>query len=72
MKLPDDLIKKIICSLEDEETDIFLMTLYCMSSDEMDFFNGEDRGQVKRIFKKLAEDTRRHAELLKSMISVMG
>ena len=70
MKLPDDFIKKMAYSLEEEEVDIFTMTLYCMSSDDMNFFNEKDREQVKRIFKILMDDTKHHAELIKLIVEM--
>ncbi len=70
MKLPDDFIKKIAHSLEEEEVDIFTMTLYCMSSDDMNYFNEKDKEQVKRIFKVLMDDTKHHAELLKLIVEM--
>ena len=70
--LPHDFFKKIAHSLEEEEVDIFTMTLYCMSSDDMNYFNEKDRERVKGIFKILMDDTKRHAELLKSIVEVGG
>jgi hypothetical protein len=70
MKLPDDFIKKIAKSLQEEEEDIYVMTLYGMSSDDLNYFNEKDREQVKRIFKILMEDTKHHAELLKLIVEM--
>lgn len=72
MGLSDDFIKKIAHSLEEEETDIFTMTLYCMSSDDMNYFGEKDRERVKHIFKILMDDTRRHSDLLKSIVETNG
>ncbi len=70
MKLPNHFIKKIAHSLEEEEVDIYTMMLYCMSSDDMNYFDEDDRERVKRIFKILMDDTRRHSELLKLIIEI--
>lgn len=70
MKLPDDFIKKIAHSLEEEEVDIFTMTLYCMSSDDMNYFDEKGKEQVKGIFKVLMDDTKHHAELLKLIVEM--
>lgn len=70
MKLPDDFIRKIAKSLQEEEEDIYVMMLYGMSSDDLNYFNEKDREQVKRIFKILMEDTKHHAELLKLIVEM--
>lgn len=70
MKLPDDFIKKIAHSLQEEEEDIYTMTLYSMNSDDMNYFNEKDQEQVKRIFKILKDDTKHHAELLKLIVEM--
>lgn len=72
MKLPPDFIEKIAHALEEEETDIYVMTLYSMSSGDMAYFREEDREQVKRIFKILMDDTKHHAELLKLIVEMGG
>ena len=70
MKLPDDFIRKIAKSLQEEEEDIYVMMLYGMSSDDLNYFNEKDREQVKLIFKILMEDTKHHAELLKLIVEM--
>lgn len=70
MKLPDDFIKKIARALQEEEEDIYIMTLYGMSSEDLDYFNEKDKEQVKRIFKILMDDTKRHAGLLKLIVEM--
>ncbi len=70
MKLPDDFIKKIAHSLQEEEEDIYTMTLYSMNSDDMNYFSEKDSEQIKRIFKILMDDTKHHAELLKLIVEM--
>ncbi len=70
MKLPDVFMKKVAHSLEEEEVDIFTMTLYSMSSDDMNFFSEADRERVKRIFNILMDDTKHHMELLKLIVEI--
>ncbi len=71
-KLPDDFIKRIAHSLEEEEVDIYTMTLYSLNSDDMNYFGEKDKEQVKRIFKILMEDTKHHAALLKLIVEMGG
>jgi len=70
MKLPDDFIKKIAHSLQEEEEDIYTMTLYSINSDDMNYFSEKDREQVRQIFKILMDDTKHHAELLKLIVEM--
>ena len=72
MKRPDDFIRKIAHALQEEEEDIYTMTLYGFNSDDMRYFNEKDREQVKRIFKILMEDTKHHAELLRLIVEMDG
>ncbi len=70
MKLPDDFIRKIAHCLEEEEVDVYTLTLYSLNSDDMNYFSEKDREQVKRIFKILMDDTKHHAELLKLIVEI--
>ena len=70
MKLPDDFIKKIAHLLQEEEEDIYTMTLYSINSDDMNYFSEKDREQVRQIFKILMDDTKHHAELLKLIVEM--
>ena len=68
--LSTDFIKKIARSLEEEEIDVYVLTLYCLNSDDLNYFSEKDRERVKRIFKILIEDTKHHAELLKLIVDI--
>ena len=68
--LPPNFIKKIARCLEEEEVDIYTMTLYSLNSSDMNYFDEKDRERVGLIFKTLMEDTRRHAELLKLIVEM--
>ena len=70
MKLPEDFICKIARCLEEEEEDIYTLSLYSLDSIDLEYFDEKDREKVKRIFKILKEDTRRHAELLKLIVEI--
>lgn len=68
--LPQQFIRKIAHCLEEEEVDVYTLTLYSLNANDMSYFNEKDREQVKRIFKVLMEDTKRHAELLKLIVEM--
>lgn len=70
MRLSDDFVNKIAGFLEEEELDIYTLTLYSMNSKDMEYFNEEDREKVKQIFKTLIKDTHQHADLLKLIVEM--
>ncbi|MGH7198131.1 MAG: hypothetical protein ACREH5_05280 [Candidatus Omnitrophota bacterium] len=69
-KLPDEFVRKIAHSLQEEEMDIFVLTLYYRNSSDLLFFSPEDRERVRRIFDILIKDTEHHAELLKLIVEM--
>ena len=70
MILSYDFMRKVARALGEEETDVYTLSLYSMSSDDMSYFNETDKEKIVRIFKVLVEDTKRHAELLKLIIEM--
>ncbi len=68
--LSTEFMKKIAMSLQDEEIDIYTMTLYMISSEDIGYFNEVDRDRVKEIFKILINDTKQHTELLKLIVEL--
>ena len=68
--LSDEFIKKVARSLQEEEVDIYVLTLYCRNSKDLEYFAEQDREKVKKIFNVLIEDTQRHAELLKLIVDL--
>jgi hypothetical protein len=63
-------LKKLVHCLEEEEMDIYMLTLYSMNSDDMNYFVPKDRERVRTIFQTLMEDTRYHSQLLKLIIQM--
>jgi hypothetical protein len=72
MALPQNLLNKLSRCLEDEEVDVYTLTLYGLNSKDMEYFDEEDRRRIKAIFNVLMEDTRRHMDLLKLIVEVGG
>ena len=71
-RLPGDFIRKIAHALQEEEVDVYVLTLYCLSADDLNYFGAEDREKIRKIFKVLVEDTRQHMELLKLIVEMGG
>ena len=69
-ELAPEFMKKIAQLLEEEETDIYTLSLYSMNSDDLKYFNEPDRDKIKRIFKILMDDTKYHSELLKLIVEL--
>jgi len=69
-KLPDEFVRKIAHSLQEEEVDIFVLTLYYRNGSDLLFFNSEDRDRIRRIFDTLIKDTEHHMELLKLIVEL--
>ena len=70
--LTDSFMKKIAHLLQEEELDIYTLTLYCLNEADLDFFVEKDRRRVEAIFGILLEDTKKHAELLRLIVSLRG
>lgn len=68
----DSFMRKIAHLLQEEELDIYTLTLYCLNEADLDFFEEKDRRRVEAIFGVLLDDTKKHAELLKLIVSLRG
>ncbi len=68
--LPVPFVEKIAKSLQDEEVDVYLLSLYSLNSKDLEFFSPKDRQRIKKIFNVLLKDTKRHAEILKLIINL--
>ena len=69
-KLSDDFIKKVAHSLQEEEIDVYTLTLYCLNSADLEYFDAGDRKRIKQIFDILIRDTQYHADLLKLIVEI--
>ncbi len=54
--------------LQEEEMDLFLLTLHYRNDGDLNFFPPSDRKRVKKILDLLIHDTEEHSELLKSIL----
>ena len=62
--------QKLVTTFQEEETDIYVLNLYYRNSEDLLYFNKNERRKVKRIFDILIKDTKRHMELLKLVIDL--
>ena len=70
MRLPPDILSKIVGALDEEEVDVYTLTLFSLNSNDIDYFEEKDKTEVKRIFKVLLDDTRHHSELLRLIVEM--
>ncbi len=61
---------KLIQLLQEEELDLYVLTMHYRNDGDLSYFNESDQHRVKSIFDILIEDTQRHAELLKRMLKI--
>ena len=63
---------KLTKLLQEEEIDLYVLTMHYRNDGDLSYFNEPDRHRVKSIFDILIEDTQRHAELLKNILEAGG
>ena len=59
---------KLIKLLEEEEMDLYILTMHYRNDGDLNYFSEPNRRKVKHIFDILIRDTQRHSEILKSII----
>jgi hypothetical protein len=68
--LPEKIVHRIARSLQEEELDVYVLSLYCLNAEDLNYFDPKDRERVKKIFQILMEDTQHHIELLKLIVEI--
>ncbi len=56
--------------LQEEETDLYILTLHYRNDGDLNFFPEADRKQVKKILDVLIQDTQRHSKIIQSIIEL--
>jgi len=56
--------------LQEEETDLYILTLHYRNDGDLNFFPEIDRKQVKKILDVLIQDTQRHSKIIQSIIEL--
>lgn len=59
---------KLTQLLQEEETDLYILTLHYRNDGDLNFFPEADRKQVKKILDVLIQDTQRHSEVIQLII----
>ena len=72
MALAKHLKDKLAKLLQEEEVDLYVLTMHYQNDGDLNYFSEPDRQRVKDIFDILIEDTQRHAELLKKIVESEG
>jgi len=70
MRLSPDIIQRVAGALDEEEVDVYTLTLFSLNSRDIDYFEEKDREEVKKIFKVLLDDTKHHSELLRLIVEM--
>ncbi len=70
MTLPKQFEVKLTELLQEEELDLYVLTMHYRNDGDLGYFNEPDRRRVKGIFDILIEDTQKHAELLKKIMGI--
>lgn len=70
MALSPQFVERIARCLDDEEIDVYTLTLFALNSADLEYFDDRDRQRVREIFDTLIKDTRQHMELLKLIVEL--
>ncbi len=68
----EELINKLLHEIEEEDIGISLFSTLYQNHEELIFFKNDDKERVLQILKKLSEDSKRHKEILKQIITNLG
>ena len=63
--------EELIREIEEEDIGISLYSTFYQTEDELQFFKKEDREIVLKTLKRLAEDSKRHKEILRRVIFLL-
>ena len=66
--LPKHFKDKLFRLLQEEELDLYVLSLHYQNDGDLNYFPAADRHRIKAIFDILVKDTKRHAELLKQIV----
>ena len=54
--------------LQEEESDLFILTLHYRNDGDLNFFPHIDRKKIKKILDALIRDTQKHSEWIKELL----
>lgn len=64
----EELLYKLSLAEDEEDGELFLFRLYLQDDEDLNYFNPQEKEEIKGLLKLLIEDTRRHTELIGEMI----
>ena len=67
MPLPKPLRNKLAKMLQEEELDLYVLTMHYRNDGDLNYFPDADRKRIRSILDILIQDTKRHAELLREI-----
>ncbi|HLD56050.1 MAG TPA: hypothetical protein VJA00_00365 [Candidatus Omnitrophota bacterium] len=70
MPLPKQLKSELARMLQEEELDLYVLTMHYRNDGDLNYFPEADRRRIKSILDILIQDTKRHAELLKKIAAL--
>lgn len=70
MAVSEDFKKRLMQALEDEDVDLYVLTMHYRNDGDLNYFGEEERKQVRDILNILIHDTKKHAELLQTVLGL--
>ena len=68
MVLSKEFKSKIVRSLQEEELDLYVLSMHYQNDGDLNYFSEPDRRRIKNILDILIRDTQEHAEILKRIV----
>ena len=68
----DRVRERMLLLLDEEESDLYILTLHYQNHEDLNFFSGSDQVRVRKIFNILIRDTQKHRGMLESMLELMS
>ncbi len=65
------IIRKLLEEMEEEDVGMSLLTTFSRERSELSFFNVRDEERVLQILEKLSDDSRRHKNILKQIVTCL-
>ena len=65
-----DFREKVIRSLNEEEIDLYVLTLHYWNHEDLSFFSESDQKKINEIFGTLIRDTQHHKEVLELILGI--
>lgn len=67
---PQNFSDRIISCLNDEEVDLYVLTMHYQNNGDLGYFAASDQKRIREIFSVLIRDTHKHRELLERILDL--